>query len=100
MTRRTSNNSKAIDAFLAAQAEIDTMLEMLVALSAEHFARSPDEINWGHVNTPSNYRDRLLEIAAGAFSEGEHAKCDDPFPSPPADWRAWPRRRARILHAP
>ena len=35
MTRRTSDNSNAIDAFLAAKAEIDAMLERLAAHLAQ-----------------------------------------------------------------
>ena len=71
MTRRATVHSKAIDAFLAAKAEIDTMLERLAALSADHFETSPDEINWGHVGTLNHYRDRLREITDSAFKEGE-----------------------------
>ena len=74
MTRRTSDNSKAIDAFLAAKAEIDAMLARLVVLSADHFETSPDEINWGHVGTLNHYRDRMCEITDSAFKEGEHAE--------------------------
>lgn len=74
MTRRATNNSKAIDAFLAAKAEIDTMLERLAALSADHFETSPDEINWGHVGTLNQFRVRLREITDSAFKEGEHAE--------------------------
>ena len=74
MTRRTTDNSKPIDAFLAAKAEIDTMLERLAALSADHFETSPDEINWGHVGTLNHYRDRLREITDSAFKEGEFAE--------------------------
>ena len=73
MTRRTPDNSKAIEAFLAAKAEIDTMLERLAALSADHFGASPDEINWGHVGILNHYRDRLREITDSAFKEGEYA---------------------------
>ena len=73
MTRQTTDNSKAIDAFLAAKAEIDTMLERLAALSADHFETHPDEINWGHVGSLNHYRDRLREIADSAFKEGEYA---------------------------
>jgi hypothetical protein len=73
MTRRATDNSKAIDAFLAAKAEIDTMLERLAALSADHFETHPDEINWGHVGTLNYYRDRLREIADSTFKEGEYA---------------------------
>ena len=73
MTRRTSDNAKAIDAFLAAKAEIDAMLERLAALSADHFETRPDEINWGHVGTLNRYRDRLRDITDSTFKEGEYA---------------------------
>lgn len=73
MTRRATDNSKALDAFIAAKLEIDTMLERLKALSDDHFETSPDEINWGHVGTLSHYRDKLREITDMAFREGEHA---------------------------
>ena len=45
MTRRATDNSKALDAFLAAKTEIDAMLERLATLSANHFETSPDEIH-------------------------------------------------------
>ena len=74
MTRRAQDNTKALDAFLAAKFEIDAMLERLAALSADHFETSPDEINWGHVGTLNHHRDRLREITDSAFKEGEHAE--------------------------
>ena len=74
MTRRATDNSQAIEAFLAAKAEIDTMLERLAALSANHFETGPDEINWGNVGTLNHYRDRLREITDSAFKEGEFAE--------------------------
>lgn len=74
MTRRATDNTKALDAFLAAKFEIDAMLERLAALSADHFETSPDEINWGHVGTLNHCRDRLREITDMAFREGEHAE--------------------------
>jgi hypothetical protein len=73
MTRRATDSSKALDAFIAAMLEIDSMLERLKALSDDHFETSPDEINWGHVGTLSHYRDKLREITDLAFREGEHA---------------------------
>jgi hypothetical protein len=73
MTRRATDNSKALDAFIAAKAEIDVMLERLAALSADHFETSPDEIHWGHVGTLNHYRAKLREISDMAFKEGEHA---------------------------
>jgi hypothetical protein len=74
MTRNETDNTKALDAFLAAKFEIDAMLERLAALSADHFETSPDEINWGHVGTLNHYRAKLREITDMAFNEGEHAE--------------------------
>lgn len=74
MTRRATDNSKALDAFIAAKTEIDAMLERLTALSADHFETHPDEIHWGHVGTLNHYRDRLREITDSAFKEGEFAE--------------------------
>lgn len=74
MTCRATQNTKALDAFLAAKAEIDAMLARLAALSAEHFETHPDEINWGHVGTLNHYRAKLREITDSAFREGEHAE--------------------------
>ena len=74
MTSRATDNSKVLDAFLAAKFEIDAMLERLAALSADHFEVHPDEIDWGHVGTLNHYRARLREITESAFKEGEYAK--------------------------
>ena len=74
MTRRTQDNTKALDAFLSAKFEINTILERLAALSADHFETHPDKINWGHVGTLNHYRARLREITDMAFREGEHAE--------------------------
>jgi hypothetical protein len=74
MTRRTADNSKALDAYIAAKTEIDAMLERLAALSADHFETHPDGINWGHVGTLNHYRAKLREISDMAFKEGEHAE--------------------------
>ena len=73
MTRRATDNSKALDAFLAAKFQIDTMLERLAALSADHFETSPDEINGGDVGTLNHYASLLRRITDSAFKEGEHA---------------------------
>lgn len=66
-------NDAALDAFIAAKAEIDAMLARLVAHSADHFGYSPDEVHWGHVGTLEHHRARLREITDMAFREGEHA---------------------------
>ena len=73
-TRRATDNAKALDAFLSAKIEIDTMLERMKALSDDHYETSPDEIHWGHVGTLNHYRAKLREIADSAFKEGEHAE--------------------------
>jgi hypothetical protein len=72
MTRRT-DNAKALDAFLAAKAEIDAMLARLAAASADHFDTAPDEIDWGHAGSLQATRDGLREISDAAFGEGGHA---------------------------
>ena len=74
MTRRATDNTKAIHAFIAAKTEIDAMLERLAALSADHFETHPDKINWGHVGTLEHYASLLKRITDSAFGEGEHAR--------------------------
>jgi len=74
MTRRATDNTKALDAFIAAKTEIDAMLARLAAISTDHFETSPDEIHWGHVSTLNHYRAKLREITDSAFKEGEHAE--------------------------
>jgi hypothetical protein len=73
-TRRATDNSKALDAFLSAKVEIDAMLERLRALSDDHFETHPDEINWGHVGSLDHYASLLRQISDSAFKEGEHAE--------------------------
>lgn len=74
MTRRSQDDAKALDAFIAAKSEIDAMLERLATLSADHFETHPDEINWGHVGTLEHYASLLKRITDSAFGEGEHAR--------------------------
>ena len=63
MTRRATDNTKALDAFIAAKTEIDAMLERLAALSADHFETSPDEIHWGHVGDAAGIEEALKRIS-------------------------------------
>ena len=71
-TRRATDNSKALDAFMTAKSQIDAMLARLAALSEDHFGTHPDEINWGHVGSLNHYANLLHQITDSAFSEGEH----------------------------
>ena len=70
---RHTDNTKALAAFVARKAEIDTMLDRLAALSADHFEVAPDDVHWGHVGTLAHYAELLKRITDSAFKEGEHA---------------------------
>ena len=72
-TAKTSNQEKALAAFVAKKAEIDAMLARLQALSDDHFEVHPDEVTWGHVGDLGRYADLLGQITDIAFNEGEHA---------------------------
>ena len=73
MPRRATRPADALDAFITAKRDIDTMLARFAALSAEHFNAQPEEITWGNVGTLEHYRAKLREITDAAFGEGEHA---------------------------
>ncbi len=72
-TARTSNQEKALAAFLAKKAKIDAMLARLQALSDDHFEVHPDDVNWPHVDHVAHYANLLQQITDMAFNEGEHA---------------------------
>jgi len=72
MITATRNNDKALAAFMARKAEIDTMLARLHALNEEHFNANPDEIHWGHVGDLADMAKNLREICDRAFQEGEY----------------------------
>lgn len=74
MHKRHTDNSKAFAAFLAKKAEIDTMLERLVGLSADHFNADPETLHWGHVGNLEFYASQLRRVTDAAFREGEHAE--------------------------
>ena len=74
MHKRHTDNSKALDAFLAKKAEIDAMLDRLATLSEEHFNADPDRVNWGTIGTLEFYASQLRRITDAAFREGEHAE--------------------------
>ncbi|MEW5727844.1 MAG: hypothetical protein AB1918_08470 [Pseudomonadota bacterium] len=71
---KRSDNTKAVDAFLAKKAEFDAMLARLQTLSADHFNWASDEINWGHAGTMAHYAGMLKRITDSAFQEGEFAE--------------------------
>lgn len=72
--RRTTENSKTLNAFLTAKAEIDTALARLTTFSADHFDTNPDAVDWGDVGTLTHYASLLRQITDSAFNEGAHAE--------------------------
>ena len=70
---KRTDNTKALEAFLAKKAEFDAMLARLRSLSADHFNWAPDEINWGHAGTMAHYAEMLKAISDSAFQDGEFA---------------------------
>ena len=72
-TRRATDNTKALDAFMTTKFQIDTMLVRIKTLSDDHFETNPDKINWGEVGTLNHYASLLRQITDSAFKEGEHA---------------------------
>ncbi len=63
-------NDAALAAFIARKAEIDAMLERLVAFSADQFEYSPVDVNWAHVGTLEHYRAHLHEITDNGAARG------------------------------
>ena len=64
----------ALDAYIARNAEIDTMLARLKALSDDHFNLGPDDVTWADVGTLAHYAELLKRSTDSAFKEGEHAE--------------------------
>jgi hypothetical protein len=74
ITTKPEAPTEALAAFIAAKAEIDTMLARLTALSDDNFETHPDKIQWGNVGDLSHYVGLLRQITDSAFSEGEFAE--------------------------
>ena len=74
MRRPERDSRKAIDAFIARKAEIDTMLARLAVFSASNFDADPSTVRWGHVGNLEDYARHLRRITDAAFREGEHAE--------------------------
>jgi hypothetical protein len=72
--KRYTDNSEAVDAFLAKKAEIDAMLARIAKLSENHFGADPEKVHWGDVGSLEDYARHLRSITDAAFQEGEHAE--------------------------
>ena len=56
-------NAEALAAFIARKAEIDRLLEQLLAYSHEHLNPAPDAVHWGHVTELDDWLGCLRRIA-------------------------------------
>jgi hypothetical protein len=74
MKKKTTQHEKAIEAFIARKAQIDTILARLQKLSADHFELDPDKVDWGDVSTIGHVLDYLQEASDFIFHEGEYAR--------------------------
>ena len=72
-TGSRDRSNKALDAFIAKKAEIDSMLARLQALSDDHFNFDPEAVNWGSVGSIGSVASDLRKITDFLFGEGEHA---------------------------
>jgi hypothetical protein len=61
MKKKTTQHERAIDAFIAKKAKIDTILARLQKLSADHFELDPDKVDWGDVGTIAHVLEYLQE---------------------------------------
>jgi hypothetical protein len=74
MTKKATQHEKALDAFIAKKAEIDTILARLQKLSADHFEVDPDRVDWGDVGTIAHVHGYLKEASDFIFHEGEYER--------------------------
>jgi len=56
-------NAEALAAFITRKAEIDRLLEQLLAHSHEHLNLAPDEAHWGHVGELDDWLAYLRRVA-------------------------------------
>lgn len=59
----------ALDAFMAAKSEIDSLVAQLAAQSDEHFCLSPEDVDWGAVTSLTDIR-MHLQLALDACPKG------------------------------
>jgi hypothetical protein len=74
MTKKATQHEKALAAFIAKKAQIDTILDRLQKLSADHFEVGPEGVDWSHVGTIAHVLDYLQEASDFIFHEGEYER--------------------------
>lgn len=63
MAQRDKPNPEALAAFISRKAEIDRLLEQLLAHSHEHLNLAPEDVHWGHVGELDDWLACLRRIA-------------------------------------
>ena len=63
MAAHDTPNAEALAAFIARKAEIDRLLELLLAHSHEHLNLAPEEVHWGHVGELDDWLACLRRVA-------------------------------------
>ncbi len=56
------NNDAAVTAFTRNVCNIQNACDEIAEFAADHFSKSPDDINWGHVGTAGDILKKLEEI--------------------------------------
>jgi hypothetical protein len=74
MKKKPRPTETALDAFIAKKAQIDTILDRLQKLSADHFEVGPEGVDWSHVGTIAHVLDYLQEASDFIFHEGEYER--------------------------
>jgi hypothetical protein len=63
MAEPEAPNAEVLAAFIARKAEIDRLLEQLLAHSHEHLNLAPEEVHWGHVGELDDWLACLRRVA-------------------------------------
>jgi hypothetical protein len=63
MAELKEQDAEALAAFIARKAEIDRLLEQLLAHSHEHLNLAPEEVHWGHVGELDDWLACLRQVA-------------------------------------
>jgi hypothetical protein len=66
-------HATAIEAFLAAKAQLDEALAQLMAASEDHFDTDPDAVNWADAAQVQRIADEIENIRDMALGQGEYA---------------------------
>lgn len=66
-------HATAIEAFLAAKAQLDNALAQLMAASEDHFDTNPDAVNWADAAQMQRVANEIENIRDMALKQGEYA---------------------------